>query len=143
MDQNSLAGYKSGCSLKQFCIVWNLSTQLMPFGSSSEKTKQENASLNFSPHGPSAMPPRHGQSQLISPVSGLNADSPLRSSVSPSVLGCSGSSELGSEGSEGSEASVDLEAELSGLEGSRSEVGCPGQAGSLVGTAGSAVKEVG
>lgn len=47
--------------------------QSIPFGSSVEYTKQLNADRNSSPHGPCAMPPRHGQSQLISPVSGLNA----------------------------------------------------------------------
>lgn len=47
----------------------------MPLGSSFEYTKQLNAALNSSPQGPCAMPPRQGQSQLISPVSGLNAPS--------------------------------------------------------------------
>lgn len=47
--------------------------QSIPLGSSVEYKKQLNAVLKSSPHGPSAMPPRHGQSQLISPVSGLNA----------------------------------------------------------------------
>ena len=49
--------------------------QSMPFGSSFEYTKQLNASLNCSPQGPCAMPPRQGQSQFISPVSSLNAPS--------------------------------------------------------------------
>lgn len=52
---------------------WNLSMQSIPLGSSSEYTKQLNAARNSSPQGPCAMPPRHGQSQLISPVSGLKA----------------------------------------------------------------------
>src|ERR1700712_2266805 len=47
--------------------------QSIPFGSSLLYTKQLKASLKFSPQGPDAIPPRHGQSQLISPVSGLNA----------------------------------------------------------------------
>lgn len=51
----------------------NFSMHSIPLGSSFEYTKQENAALNSSPQGPWAMPPRHGQSQLISPVSGLNA----------------------------------------------------------------------
>ena len=42
--------------------------QSAPFGSASEVTKHEKADLNSSPHGPLAIPPRHGQSQLISPV---------------------------------------------------------------------------
>lgn len=53
----------------------NLSMQSIPFGSSLLYTKQLNASLNSGPHGPCAIPPRHGQSQLISPVSSLNAPS--------------------------------------------------------------------
>ena len=40
-----------------------------------ENTKQLNAPLNCSPHGPCAIPPRHGQSQLNSPVSSLKAPS--------------------------------------------------------------------
>lgn len=69
---------------------WNLSTQSMPFGSSFEYTKQLNAALNSSPHGPCAMPPRHGQSQLISPVSGLNAPCcPASSSSCSGVLSTS------------------------------------------------------
>lgn len=47
--------------------------QSMPLGSSVEYTKQLKAALNSSPQGPCAMPPRQGQSQLISPVSGLKA----------------------------------------------------------------------
>src|SRR5271156_5636754 len=54
--------------------------QSMPFGSSFEKTKQLNAALKSSPQGPCAMPPRQGQSQFISPVSGLNAPSEEASS---------------------------------------------------------------
>lgn len=46
--------------------------------------KHENAALNSSPHGPSAIPPRQGQSQLISPVSGLNAAA--CDDASPSLL---------------------------------------------------------
>ena len=64
--------------------------QSMPFGSAFENTKQPKAPLNCSPQGPCAMPPRHGQSQLISPVSSLKAPScaaccSLSSSVSGSV----------------------------------------------------------
>lgn len=59
--------------------------QSMPLGSSSEKTKQLNAFRNSSPQGPCAIPPRHGQSQLISPVSGLKAPS----GASPSPSCCS------------------------------------------------------
>ena len=67
-----------------------LSIQSIPFGSAFENTKQLNAPLNCSPHGPCAIPPRHGQSQFISPVSSLNAPScdaccSLSSSVSGSV----------------------------------------------------------
>lgn len=69
--------YTSGCSRKQPCIALNNSTQFTPFGSASENTKQENAARNSCPHGPCAIPPRHGQSQLISPVSGLKAPPPL------------------------------------------------------------------
>ena len=65
--------YTSGFSLKQSCIALNLSTQSIPLGSCSENTKQENASRNCMPHGPCAIPPRHGQSQLIFPVTGSNA----------------------------------------------------------------------
>lgn len=60
------------------------SIQSTPFGSSLEKTKQLNAFLNCSPQGPCAMPPRHGQSQLISPVSSLKAPSWLASCSRPS-----------------------------------------------------------
>lgn len=60
----------------------NFSIQSIPLGSSSEKTKQLNAVLNSSPQGPCAIPPRHGQSQFISPVSGLKAPSGLSSSLS-------------------------------------------------------------
>lgn len=49
--------------------------QSMPFGSSFENTKQLKAVRNCSPQGPCAIPPRQGQSQLISPVSSLNAPS--------------------------------------------------------------------
>lgn len=58
----------------------------MPLGSCSEKTKHENASLNSGPQGPCAIPPRQGQSQLISPVSGLKAppDSPFEEPSPPS-----------------------------------------------------------
>lgn len=59
--------------LFKYKTYWNLSTQSIPLGSSVEYTKQLNADLNSSPQGPCAIPPRHGQSQLISPVSGLNA----------------------------------------------------------------------
>lgn len=45
----------------------------MPLGSWSEYTKQLNAARKSSPHGPCAIPPRHGQSQFISPVTGSNA----------------------------------------------------------------------
>ncbi|KAI8609972.1 hypothetical protein BC830DRAFT_1147892 [Chytriomyces sp. MP71] len=47
--------------------------QSSPFGSWVEYTKQLNALLNFSPHGGWVIGPRHGQSQLISPVSGSYA----------------------------------------------------------------------
>ena len=71
-------------------MALNFSTQSIPFGSASEKTKHENASRNCIPHGPCAIPPRHGQSQLISPVSGLNAPPPPElSSASPSGFGSS------------------------------------------------------
>lgn len=57
----------------------------IPFGSSVLCTKQLNASRNSSPQGPCAIPPRQGQSQLISPVSGLKAPSwPASASRSPS-----------------------------------------------------------
>lgn len=58
----------------------------MPLGSCSEKTKHENASLNSGPQGPCAIPPRQGQSQLISPVSGLKAppDAPFEEPSPPS-----------------------------------------------------------
>ena len=49
------------------------SIQSMPLGSAFENTKQLNEARNCSPHVPCAMPPRHGHSQLISPVSSLNA----------------------------------------------------------------------
>lgn len=65
----------------------NFSMHSMPLGSSSEYTKQENAALNSSPQGPWAMPPRHGQSQLISPVSGLNAADSGGSSESIPIWG--------------------------------------------------------
>ena len=60
----------------------------MPFGSSSENTKHEKASRNSGPHGPWAIPPRHGQSQLISPVTGLYAppEALLSSGGDPSGL---------------------------------------------------------
>lgn len=51
----------------------NFSKQSDPLGSASEWTKQEKASLKASPQGPWAIPPRQGQSQLISPVSGSYA----------------------------------------------------------------------
>lgn len=65
----------------------NFSIHSIPFGSSVLCTKQLNASRNSSPQGPCAMPPRQGQSQLISPVSGLKAPSwpasASRSSIEP------------------------------------------------------------
>ena len=65
--------------------------QSMPLGSSLEYTKQLNAALNSSPQGPCAIPPKHGQSQLISPVSGSNAPcwpaSSLRASGDPGAAG--------------------------------------------------------
>ena len=83
----------------------------MPFGSASEKTKHENASRNSGPQGPCAIPPRHGQSQLISPVTGLNAPpaAPPSSgvSLSPEVTPSSDSgfgASLDSEGSSGRNA---------------------------------------
>ena len=70
----------------------------MPFGSSSENTKHEKASRNSGPHGPWAIPPRHGQSQLISPVTGLYAppEAPLSSGEAPSELVSPPSVSLGS-----------------------------------------------
>ena len=108
------SAYTSGCALKQFCMFWNFSTQLIPFGSSSENTKQENASLNSGPQGPCAMPPRQGQSQLISPVSGLNAPpeagaSPDEASPSSSEAFDSGvvsESPSGAEGASGTNTSA-------------------------------------
>lgn len=47
--------------------------QSIPLGSTFENTKQLKASRKFSPQGPWAIPPRQGQSQLISPVSSLKA----------------------------------------------------------------------
>jgi len=86
--------YRSGFSLKQSCIALNFSTQSIPLGSSSENTKHENASRNCMPQGPYAIPPRHGQSQLIFPVTGSNAppaaeedDSSPSPSPSPSSKG--------------------------------------------------------
>ena len=65
-----------------------LSIQSIPFGSAFENTKQLNAPLNCSPHGPYAIPPKHGQSQCISPVSSLKAPScEACCSVSSSVSG--------------------------------------------------------
>lgn len=69
----------------------NLSMQLTPLGSSLLYTKQLKASLNCSPHGPCAIPPRHGQSQLISPVSSLKAPSSSASSSSASGDDCDAS----------------------------------------------------
>lgn len=70
----------------------------MPFGSSSENTKHEKASRNSGPHGPWAIPPRHGQSQLISPVTGLYAppEAPLSSGEASSELPSLPSVSLGS-----------------------------------------------
>jgi len=81
------------------CITHlNLSIQSIPFGSSLLKTKQLNASLNSGPHGPCAIPPRHGQSQLISPVSSLNAPcwaaSSSRSSGEPLSGASSGTADV-------------------------------------------------
>src|SRR4051812_40884154 len=75
-------------------MAWNPSTQSMPLGSCSEKMKHEKAVLNCSPHGPCAMPPRQGQSQLISPVTGLYAPdrSAPSSSSSTATAGSGGSS---------------------------------------------------
>lgn len=70
----------------------NLSMQSIPLGSSWEYTKHENAARKSSPQGPWAMPPRQGQSQLISPVSGLNAAS------WPSSPSCSASPVAGTGG---------------------------------------------
>lgn len=85
--------------------------QSWPFGSSSEYTKQLKASLNCSPQTPCAMPPKHGQSQLISPVSGLNAawlasPSPSKSDMLSSVS----ASEPGSDVEEVGEAGSDTDA---------------------------------
>ena len=55
----------------------NFFTQSISFGSS-EYTKHENASRNSGLHGPCAIPPREGQCQFISSVSGSNA-APLAS----------------------------------------------------------------
>ena len=67
----------------------NRSTQSTPFGSSLLYTKQLKASLNSGPQGPCAIPPKQGQSQLISPVSSLNAPCPCASSSSSSGLAVS------------------------------------------------------
>ena len=78
-----------------------LSIQSIPFGSSFENTKQLNASLNCSPHGPVAMPPKHGQSQFISPVSSLKAPSCEAScSVSSKVSGSVVEAGAGTDGCE-------------------------------------------
>ena len=70
--------------------------QSIPFGSSFENTKQLNAALKSSPQGPWAIPPRQGQSQLISPVSSLNAPccdaSSSRSAGEPENSGSVGAS---------------------------------------------------
>lgn len=66
------------------------SMQSIPFGSSFENTKQLKAVRNCSPQGPCAIPPRHGQSQFISPVSSLKAPScEASSSVSAGDKGLS------------------------------------------------------
>lgn len=105
----------------------NLSIQSIPFGSSFEYTKQLNAARNGSPHGPCAIPPRHGQSQFISPVSSLKAPCWLASSsyssgVRGGLLGeaCSGIvaviAEVGCDESEGGERdSVEVKDELVAL----------------------------
>jgi len=89
----------------------------MPFGSASEKTKHENASRNSGPQGPCAIPPRHGQSQLISPVTGLNAPSEVSPSSGVSVSpGAESSSGSGFEAALSSEGSSGRNAEGSGVE---------------------------
>ena len=93
-----------------FITYLNLSIQSIPFGSSFENTKQVNAALNCSPQGPCAMPPRQGQSQLISPVSSLNAPCwPASSSYSCGVRGGSSREVVGG-------ASCKVAVELSGDE---------------------------
>jgi len=79
----------------------------MPFGSTSEKTKQENASLNSGPHGPWAIPPRQGQSQLISPVWGLKAppEPPGDGDSSPVSVADSPDSDAGASDCSGRKAS--------------------------------------
>lgn len=72
--------------------------QSTPFGSSFENTKQLKAALNCSPQGPCAIPPKHGQSQLISPVSSLKAPCCSASSSSasgPPTAACSPSAGVG------------------------------------------------
>ena len=68
------------------------SIQSIPFGSSFENTKQLKAVRNCSPQGPCAIPPRQGQSQLISPVSSLKAPSCEACSSVPSRV--KGSSDI-------------------------------------------------
>lgn len=92
----------------------------MPFGSSSEKTKQLKAARNCAPQVPCAIPPRHGQSQLISPVSGLKAPPapPLSLVESPSALG---SSEGGGEEDASSTEVVEEDGESEGGVGREEE----------------------
>jgi hypothetical protein len=87
-------------------MAWNFSTQLIPLGSSSECTKHEKASRNSGPQGPCAIPPRHGQSQLISPVTGLKAPPEAPCADASSSAGCS---EVGEDSEEGSEFGEDSE----------------------------------
>lgn len=89
----------------------------MPLGSSSENTKHEKASRNSGPHGPWAIPPRHGQSQLISPVTGLYAppEAPLSSDEAPSELASPPSVFLGSTSL--SDEAEDLESDAGGESG--------------------------
>ena len=76
----------------------NLSIQSIPFGSSLLYTKQLKAALNSSPQGPCAIPPKQGQSQLISPVSSLKAPCwPASSSYSSGVRGGSDGLFVGTE----------------------------------------------
>lgn len=73
------------------------SIQSIPLGSASENTKQENEARNCSPHVPCAIPPRQGQSQLISPVSSLKAPCCEASSSVSSKDSESGSVLIGTE----------------------------------------------
>lgn len=81
--------------------------QFTPFGSSLLYTKQLKASRNCSPQGPCAIPPRQGQSQLISPVSSLNAPSSDASSSNAPGPDCDCSVEGAIGAAEGEAAGAD------------------------------------